>query len=309
MRYWLTVFILISVLPLSANAYVCSRVTTPNGPDTGPSLSWFNRVISIAIHEDGTNQIDADQEFQAVEASYRVWEKLESISDTCPGAVEGSTDIRFDFGAAGEIRTTSSRSVGYNYLAPDTNENIVVFWDEDWPHPSLGGVIALTTTTHIPQDGRIIDADIELNATNFEFTNLTNANDNSSKTDLANTMVHEIGHLLGLGHTTDAQATMFASATPGEVLKRTLDCDDINGIAFKYPAGQENGYCSVATAGCSCVEPEPLGSVPVITQTESYDSNETGGCAASEMLSPLGLVIALGITRRRRKRHRDVSGF
>ena len=139
MRYWLTVFILISVLPLSANAYVCSRVTTPNGPDTGPSLSWFNRVISIAIHEDGTNQIDADEEFQAVEASYRVWEKLESISDTCPGAVEGSTDIRFDFGAAGEIRTTSSRSVGYNYLAPDTNENIVVFWDEDWPHPSSVG--------------------------------------------------------------------------------------------------------------------------------------------------------------------------
>ena len=63
------------VLPLSANAYVCSRVTTPNGPDTGPSLSWFNRVIPIAIHEDGTNQIDADEEFQVVEASYRVWER------------------------------------------------------------------------------------------------------------------------------------------------------------------------------------------------------------------------------------------
>ena len=142
--------------PVPANAYVCSRVTTPDGPDTGPSLSWFNRVIPIAIHEDGTNQIDADEEFQAVEASYRVWEKLESVSDTCPGAVEGATDIRFDFGAAGEIRTTSSRSIGYNYLAPDTNENIVVFWDEDWPHTSLGGVIALTTTTHIPQDGRIM---------------------------------------------------------------------------------------------------------------------------------------------------------
>ena len=308
MNYWLSLFVLFSMLPVPANAYVCSRVTTPNGPDTGPSLSWFSRIIPISINEDGTSQLDADQEFQVVEASYRVWERLESDSDTCPGAVEGTTDIRFDFGAAGEIRTTSSRSIGYNYLAPDTNENIVVFWDEDWPHTSLGGVIALTTTTHIPQDGRIIDADIELNATNFEFTSLTNANSNSAKTDLANTMVHEIGHLLGLGHTNDAEATMFASATPGEVLKRTLDCDDIAGIAFKYPAGQDNGYCSSATSGCSCVEPEPLGSVPVITQTETYDSNETGGCAASEMLSPLGLLIALGILRRRRVSRPEING-
>ena len=67
MNYWLSLFVLFSMLPVSANAYVCSRVTTPNGPDTGPSLSWFSRIIPISINEDGTSQLDADQEFQVVE--------------------------------------------------------------------------------------------------------------------------------------------------------------------------------------------------------------------------------------------------
>ena len=92
MNYWLSLFVLLSMLPVSANAYVCSRVTTPNGPDTGPSLSWFSRIIPISINEDGTSQLDADQEFQVVEASYRVWERLESDSDTCRSS-RGSLQI------------------------------------------------------------------------------------------------------------------------------------------------------------------------------------------------------------------------
>ena len=267
------------------------HVSTPDGPDTGP-LSWFNRIIPIAINEDGTEELEAELEFQIVEASYRVWETLEATSTDCPGGVEGSTDIKFDFGAEGDLRTTSSRAVGYNYLAPETNENIVVFWDDDWPHTSLGGVIALTTTTHIPQDGRIIDADIELNATNFEFTNLGNANNNSSKTDLANTMVHEIGHLLGLGHTSDAQATMFASGH----LARYSSVHSIVMISARLLSSiQQESQTAIVQrqARIAHVEPEPLGSVPVITQTEAYDTYETSQ-HFSEMLSPIALLILLG---------------
>ena len=298
MRYRYLVAVCISLLAETSAAYVCSRVTTPAGPDTGPSLSWFSRTIPIALHEDGTEQIAGAEEFATLVASFRIWEKLEDTSSGpgCGNDVEGNTDLVFDLGSETELRTTSSRWVGYDYLSPESNENIVVFWDEDWPHPTLGGVIALTTTTHIPQDGRIIDADIEVNSTNFEFAQLSGANTTTSKTDLANTMVHEIGHLLGLAHTNDSEATMFASATPGEVLKRTLDCDDISAIAFKYPADQQNGYCSDTNPNCSCVEPTPLTSTPTITQTASYDSYQTG-CQSSRLLSPLGLLVLLGLLR------------
>ena len=308
MKTKLLLGMLLFVFAESATAYVCSRVTTPAGPDTGPSLSWFSRTIPISLHVDGTNQISNRDEFSAIVDSFRTWELLQTTSSTpdCPNDVEGNTDLLFDLGSDDEWRTTESRWVGYDYLSPDNNENIVVFWDEGWPHTTLGGVIALTTTTHIPQDGRIIDADIELNATNFEFALLNNANSNTSKTDLANTMVHEIGHLLGLAHTSDADATMFASATPGEILKRTLDCDDISAIAFKYPSGKENGYCDGTSTSCSCVEPIPLTSTPTITQSESFDSYQTG-CQTTHLLWPLGLILFMGFARLRR-RHAVVNG-
>ena len=162
--------------PLPANAYVCSRVTTPNGPDTGPSLSWFNRVISIAIHEDGTNQIDADEEFQAVEASYRVWEKLSPF--LIPAQVQSRAVRIYDLTLVPLVRFVR-RLAGQSVITTSLliQMRILLCSGTKTGHTSLlGGVIALTTTTHIPQDGRIIDADIELNATNFEFTNLTNAN-------------------------------------------------------------------------------------------------------------------------------------
>ena len=90
-----------------------------------------------------------------------------------------------------------------------------------------------------------------------------------------------------------------------EVLKRTLDCDEDTKslLAPQVESGQWlllKRHFRVLLRGT-----RTTGRVPVITQTETYDSNETGGCVASEMLSPLGLLIALGILRRRRIRQPD----
>lgn len=295
---WTSFIAAITLLSLGtpSSAYVCSRVTTMSGPDTGPSLSWFSRTIPIHFQQDGTSQIDGDSEFAVLMSSFRTWEELQN--QECSSA---STDLTFDFGQGNSPQLTASRWVGYNYLNPADNQNVILFWDENWPHPELNGVIALTTTTHIPQDGRIIDADIELNATNFEFGILSNAESGTTTTDLANTMVHEIGHLLGLGHTSDPQATMFASASPGETLKRTLDCDDIAAIDFKYPANEPNGYCAESTPSCTCVEPNESGTNPTIAQTDSFDSFETSGCAGNPAPGLFGFLIALLFRYRTRK--------
>ena len=138
MNYWLSLFVLLSMLPVSANAYVCSRVTTiSNGPDTGPSLSWFSRIIPISINEDGTSQLDADQEFQVVEA-YRVWERLESDSDTCPGAAV-ALQI-YDLTLVPPARfNTSSRSIGYNYPHLIQTRTLWYSGTKTGPTPSLQG--------------------------------------------------------------------------------------------------------------------------------------------------------------------------
>ncbi|KAK4755957.1 hypothetical protein SAY87_009714 [Trapa incisa] len=55
------------------------------------------------------------------------------------------------------------------------------------------------------------------------------------ETDLESVALHEIGHTLGLAHTADQGAVMYAYNGPGDV-KRELQQDDINGIRALYPS-------------------------------------------------------------------------
>lgn len=55
------------------------------------------------------------------------------------------------------------------------------------------------------------------------------------QTDLESVALHEIGHTLGLGHSSDVDAVMYAYINQGDV-KRELQQDDINGIQALYPS-------------------------------------------------------------------------
>ena len=52
--------------------------------------------------------------------------------------------------------------------------------------------------------------------------------------DLQNTLTHELGHALGLDHSSIPQATMAASSTQGETSKRALHQDDKEGHSYIY---------------------------------------------------------------------------
>jgi peptidoglycan hydrolase-like protein with peptidoglycan-binding domain len=52
--------------------------------------------------------------------------------------------------------------------------------------------------------------------------------------DVQSTALHELGHALGLGHSADPSASMYASKPLGAI-KRDLAQDDINGILAIYP--------------------------------------------------------------------------
>ncbi|KAJ9135088.1 hypothetical protein P3X46_032307 [Hevea brasiliensis] len=75
-----------------------------------------------------------------------------------------------------------------------------------------------------PQDGKFhYDADDDWSS-----------NPNKNKFDLESVAVHEIGHLLGLEHSQDSNAIMYANIPPG-TFKRKLTQDDIAGIHALYP--------------------------------------------------------------------------
>ncbi|XVF60405.1 hypothetical protein PTKIN_Ptkin08bG0043200 [Pterospermum kingtungense] len=94
-------------------------------------------------------------------------------------------------------------------------------WD-GYPFDGPGNVLA---HAFAPQDGRLhYDAD-----ENWSTSNSTRIN----QIDLESIAVHEIGHILGLGHSQDRNAIMFAYYRPGTI-NRDLGQDDIDGIRALY---------------------------------------------------------------------------
>lgn len=97
---------------------------------------------------------------------------------------------------------------------------------------NLGNVttIAETTTTYDISNTNyyVVDADICINSY-YVFSTASS----HSLTDFPTTILHEFGHVMGLGHSQYASAVMYATISKGDI-KRTLTSDDINGVRYKY---------------------------------------------------------------------------
>jgi uncharacterized protein (TIGR03382 family) len=118
-------------------------------------------------------------------------------------------------------------------------------WDNDTQ------TIAVTLTTYDEKSGIIYDSDIELNSPGFLFTtedagplcSPPTVTTNCISTDVANTVTHEVGHLVGLDHTNNPGSTMNPRAPPGEFTKRTIDQGSRDFVCKTYPQGQASKSC------------------------------------------------------------------
>jgi uncharacterized protein (TIGR03382 family) len=128
-----------------------------------------------------------------------------------------------------------------------------VRWAVDDEDPSVDeGRLAITEVSYRVADGEIQDADIVVNAVEFGWT--VEEGSCAGAYDLEGALAHELGHLLGLGHSVDEDATMFSTGAPCETHKRDLTDDDQSGVHYLYVqllAPEGNGPDVVDPVGCS----------------------------------------------------------
>ena len=98
-----------------------------------------------------------------------------------------------------------------------------VFIDDAWPYGDE--VLALAATWADPDSGELLHFDLRLNGKRNVYRHLVT-----------------IGHVLGLDHTSEREAAMFAELAEGEV-RQELHYDDVDAIRYLYPPGmnEEDG--------------------------------------------------------------------
>ena len=216
----------------------------------GKPLYWASSVVSFDVQQDGSalRGISYDQLHEVVHNAFQRW-----VDAPCDDSHGPSIQLA-DFGAV------QCAKPEYNKAQP--NQNVITFHDSKWPYKNARDTLALTTVFFNPDSGEIYDANIELNSDQANFV-LGAAEADDSHPDLNAVLTHEIGHFLGLSHSTsDANATMFASYRPGMT---TLEADDIAAICASLPPGRattdpgnppgvpRHGFsseCAQAESGC-----------------------------------------------------------
>jgi hypothetical protein len=257
----------------SAQAYVSTRT------NSGTAVRWPTRCIVIAPDARGDISSD-DIDANAIDAT------LARATENWNARMKGCSFMQL--GVVPATRALEAVSDGRPAL---------VFRSDVWGRgdkmydPSAIGVTTVWFADRPgdPADGQITDADIELNAVNYSFTNqpaTAQARVGTKVADLENTLTHELGHVMGLAHTcwdhkTDTpppdetgapapdcnatnlppkvtMATMFPYADERAVNMRVVGDDDLKGVCDTYPMNDTPPACYafiVESGGCAMPQP------------------------------------------------------
>jgi pregnancy-associated plasma protein-A len=245
------------------------RALTKNGRP----FYWESGCAFVTVDAAGTTALPDDQVVSIVDASMATWN---NDTATC-----SYLKLKGDGRKALEVACK-------DYI------NLIKFRDTVWAAPAIGddppvihdpGAAGLTTVTYVregPQEGAIVDADIEINGVNFAISanGETMSDPTRCKAELQNTLTHELGHLLGFAHTCQgpgqpqgvdnhgdpvpscglvfpgnpiADTTMYPFQDCGEIKKATLEADDIQAVCDVYPVSNDPRTCDrVSFSGGCC---------------------------------------------------------
>lgn len=231
----------------------------------GKPLHWASPCIYYAVQRDGSPKsgIDADAFAEEVARAFEAWQNV-----TCPGG--GSPRLLAQ--SQGFVSCHEKEAICGD---ADQNVHVMMLHDEDWPDDA--DVIGLTTPTGGTNSGLVVDADLEINAQDYDFSaGATGPNALS----LRDVVTHEVGHFLGLSHSDADGALMSTGYDMVQLSRELLTDDDIAAICAAYPPGKPLS-CPAPKAPaydeCQIVPGEPVEECKLASVTH----RDSRGCGCS----------------------------
>jgi hypothetical protein len=182
------------------------------------SLSAYKWAVSpVVVYLNPTNMdVTASAAEAAVQSALSTW------------STQSGSAFRYQYG--GRVADTNTAVDG---------RNVVIFRDA-----SGGG--ALATTYSWTSGGSRVDSDIVLWDADYQFFTGTSGCSNGAY--IEDVATHELGHSLGLGHSSVTEATMYGTYTWCSTAMRTLANDDLTGLQLLYPGsgGSTGGTTNTA---------------------------------------------------------------
>jgi hypothetical protein len=205
----------------------------------GTPLAWqAGADIGYSLSKAASDQLSLADATRVADAAFDTWNTVE-----CPGSVALNVQA-YDEGPVSE--EAAADDCGLVPCDPTYHDpqHVIVFDDVAWPHDDPNNTLALTTVTYGVDDGRIFDADIEVNTAQHTITAAEPPPDGSY--DLQAILTHEAGHFFGLAHATETTPIMYAQYQPGAI---ALTSDDVAGVCAIYPPFPKHSNCAAAPAG------------------------------------------------------------
>jgi Matrixin/Carboxypeptidase regulatory-like domain len=155
-------------------------------------------------------------------AAFAAWQGVTTATITISEGPQTPTTVKPAFDGINLI-TTNVSSTDFNSSALALT--LVYTFDQALPNDGLGRPVEFP--------GQIAEADMMFNPVQGFSTSVTTP---ASAIDLQSVATHEVGHFLGLDHSTLVSATMFPTIPPGYNLPKNLSPDDMAAISTIYPS-------------------------------------------------------------------------
>jgi hypothetical protein len=158
-----------------------------------PRRTWASTPVNVPVYSAGNSTInDGSGGVVAVVGAIKAWGIVTSAS-TNSAAVRGQAPATITLNSNGRICT--------------------------------GSCLAATLTGYY-SGNTITDADIYTN-TKYKYTSSKETDGCSAEYDIDGIMVHEVGHVIGIGHSNVSGATMYPTVSACNFNNRTLEADDL----------------------------------------------------------------------------------